>query len=243
MVREFTLEFFSTYRMSDTEIGLDVADTLSFYLSEARCRMTWRQFILALGLHITEEMEKDGFEAYCARAILDKGDLFLVEDRHLRRGERVELGCLGDTSFGCLAAHFGLVSDEGLMGLTIISRKPSLIDMDKLVKLNICARLSDTWAWVASGPESTHVGTLATPAASLTNTIAQRLSRLEEEVYSLCGDMGPCCKEIDELVTVYSGKRRVLNPYGHSDASSTHFCSSTQIGESSRAKYQGSFSF
>ncbi|GJS97883.1 reverse transcriptase domain-containing protein [Tanacetum coccineum] len=27
----------------------------------------------------------------------------------------------------------------------------------------------------------------------------------------------PCCKEIDELVTVYSGKRRVLNSYGHSD--------------------------
>ncbi|GKA83446.1 hypothetical protein Tco_0805041 [Tanacetum coccineum] len=43
----------------------------------------------------------------------------------------------------------------------------------------------------------------------------------------------PCCKEIDELVMVYSGKRRVLNSYGHSDASSTHFCSRTQIGESS----------
>ncbi|GJR00008.1 hypothetical protein Tco_0522992 [Tanacetum coccineum] len=52
-----------------------------------------------------------------------------------------------------------------------------------------------------------------------------------------------CCKEIDELVTVYSGKRRVLNSYGHYDASSTHFCSRTQIGESSRAKYQGSSSF
>ncbi|GJZ42012.1 hypothetical protein Tco_0588898 [Tanacetum coccineum] len=50
--------------------------------------------------------------------------------------------------------------------------------------------------------------------------------------------LGPCCKEIDELVMVYSGKRRVLNSYGHSDASSTHFCSRTQIGESSRAKYQ-----
>ncbi|GJX67483.1 hypothetical protein Tco_0303210 [Tanacetum coccineum] len=53
----------------------------------------------------------------------------------------------------------------------------------------------------------------------------------------------PCCKEIDELVMVYSGKRHVLNSYGHSDASSTHFCSRTQIGESSRAKYQGSSSF
>ncbi|GKC53749.1 hypothetical protein Tco_1076494 [Tanacetum coccineum] len=53
----------------------------------------------------------------------------------------------------------------------------------------------------------------------------------------------PCCNKIDELVMVYSGKRRVLNSYSHSDASSTHFCSRTQIGESSRAKYQGSSSF
>ncbi|GKG16039.1 hypothetical protein Tco_0358362, partial [Tanacetum coccineum] len=30
----------------------------------ARRRMTWRQFILVLGLHTTEEMAKDGFEAY-----------------------------------------------------------------------------------------------------------------------------------------------------------------------------------
>ncbi|GJV97866.1 hypothetical protein Tco_1549443 [Tanacetum coccineum] len=33
----------------------------------------------------------------------------------------------------------------------------------------------------------------------------------------------PCCKEIDDLV--YFGERRVLNSYGHSDASSTHFWS------------------
>ncbi|GJR10596.1 hypothetical protein Tco_0793248 [Tanacetum coccineum] len=50
-------------------------------------------------------------------------------------------------------------------------------------------------------------------------------------------------KEIKELVIVYSGKRRVLNSYGQFDTSSTHFCSRTQIGESSRAKYQGSSSF
>ncbi|GJS06280.1 hypothetical protein Tco_0363076 [Tanacetum coccineum] len=53
----------------------------------------------------------------------------------------------------------------------------------------------------------------------------------------------PCCKEIKELVIVYSGKRRVLNSYGQFDTSSTHFCSRTQSGESSRAKYQGGFSF
>ncbi|GJV72857.1 hypothetical protein Tco_1492852 [Tanacetum coccineum] len=37
----------------------------------------------------------------------------------------------------------------------------------------------------------------------------------------------PCCKEIDD--TVYSKKRRMLNSYEHSDASSTQFCSRTPM--------------
>ncbi|GKE17730.1 hypothetical protein Tco_1425307 [Tanacetum coccineum] len=44
----------------------------------ARRRMTWRQFILALGLHTSVEMAKDGFEAYwlgSKRVVPDKGDL------------------------------------------------------------------------------------------------------------------------------------------------------------------------
>ncbi|GKE10299.1 hypothetical protein Tco_1413850, partial [Tanacetum coccineum] len=46
---ELILEFFSTYKIS-SEIGLDVANTLCFQLGGARRSMTWRQFILALGL-------------------------------------------------------------------------------------------------------------------------------------------------------------------------------------------------
>nr|GEU45709.1 hypothetical protein [Tanacetum cinerariifolium] len=44
----------------------------------ARCSMTWRQFILGLGLHTSEEMVGDGFKAYWVgslREITDKGDL------------------------------------------------------------------------------------------------------------------------------------------------------------------------
>ncbi|GKC47145.1 hypothetical protein Tco_1064867, partial [Tanacetum coccineum] len=44
----------------------------------ARRCMSWRQFILALGLHTAEEMESVGFDAYWAvstRQIPDKGDL------------------------------------------------------------------------------------------------------------------------------------------------------------------------
>ncbi|GJX80642.1 hypothetical protein Tco_0328791 [Tanacetum coccineum] len=64
LVREFILEFLSTCRMSDTEMGLDVADTLCFQLGGVRRRMTWRQFILALGLHTEHEIAEDGFGAY-----------------------------------------------------------------------------------------------------------------------------------------------------------------------------------
>nr|GEW81556.1 hypothetical protein [Tanacetum cinerariifolium] len=47
-------------------------------LGKARRSMTWRQFILALGLHTNEEMAEDGFGAYwlgSERVIPDKGDL------------------------------------------------------------------------------------------------------------------------------------------------------------------------
>nr|GFC50908.1 hypothetical protein [Tanacetum cinerariifolium] len=59
-------------------MGLDVAGTLCFYLEGSRRSMTWRQFILALGLHTAKEMAEDGFGAYwlgSERVILDKGDL------------------------------------------------------------------------------------------------------------------------------------------------------------------------
>ncbi|GJY68451.1 hypothetical protein Tco_0471433, partial [Tanacetum coccineum] len=77
LVQEFILEFFSTCRIGD-EMGLDVAHTLFFQLGGVRCSMTWRQFILALGLHTAEEMAEDGFGAYwlgSERLIPDKGDL------------------------------------------------------------------------------------------------------------------------------------------------------------------------
>ncbi|GJW31213.1 hypothetical protein Tco_0051245 [Tanacetum coccineum] len=78
LVREFILEFLSTCRMSDTKMGMDVADTLCFQLGGVKRRMTWTQFILVLGLHTEQEMTKVGFGAYwdgSDRLIPDKGDL------------------------------------------------------------------------------------------------------------------------------------------------------------------------
>ncbi|GKD01284.1 hypothetical protein Tco_1171558, partial [Tanacetum coccineum] len=58
--------------------------------------------------------------------------------RHLRR---------------CLAAYFGLVSDQGLRGLLVGTRELPLIDLNELRRLNICLKIGDTLAWVAPGLE------------------------------------------------------------------------------------------
>ncbi|GKF80334.1 hypothetical protein Tco_0238936 [Tanacetum coccineum] len=54
---------------------------------------------------------------------------------------------------GRLAHHFGLVSDDGLRGLSVVACELPLIDMGELVKLNICMELGDDWDWVAPRPE------------------------------------------------------------------------------------------
>ncbi|GJS88906.1 hypothetical protein Tco_0771542 [Tanacetum coccineum] len=81
----------------------------------ARRSMTWRQFILALGLHTTEEMVEDRFGAYWLgneRLIPDKGDLtFLGGGRHLKRhteGRKSGARLYRGHFIRRLAHHFGL---------------------------------------------------------------------------------------------------------------------------------------
>ncbi|GJV46099.1 hypothetical protein Tco_1430635 [Tanacetum coccineum] len=288
LVHEFILEFFSTCRVGN-EMGLDAANTLCFQLGGARRSMTWRQFILVLGLHTTEEMVEDGFEAYwlgSERVIPDKGDLsdywieissdrdFLrvapsytyIKDlvrrlcyrliscsisgrgqapekvtstdlfylRSIDRGAANVLYLLAQYLFrnaegrksgarlsgghfiGRLAHHFGLVSDDGLRGLSVVTRELTLIDMGELVKINICMEVGDDWAWVAQGAKRQPVvaaaaigcaedvldvyeGAQAVPAPidappplppATGRTMPQRLGRLEEEIQGLRQDIG-----------------------------------------------------
>nr|GEW69592.1 hypothetical protein [Tanacetum cinerariifolium] len=135
--------------------------------------MTWRQFILALGLYTKEEMAEAGFGAYwqgSERVIPDKGDLrdywinissdkdFLgtapsyvfIQDpmrrlchrmiacsifgrgqapekylfRHVK-GRKSGAKLSGGHFIGCLAAHFGLVSDQGLRSLLVVTCRSS----------------------------------------------------------------------------------------------------------------------
>ncbi|GJS18575.1 hypothetical protein Tco_0413047 [Tanacetum coccineum] len=193
-----------------------------------RRSMTWRQFILALGLHTAEEMAEDGFGAYWLRSerlIPDKGDLsdYSVEisshgflERHIE-GRKSGARLLGGHFIGRLAHHFGLVSDDGLRGLSVMARELPLIDMGELVKLYICMEFRYDWAWVAPRPERQQVaaagapkaaeyapavdeGTQADPAPvqapqppppppAAGRTMPQRLERLEEEIQGLRRDV------------------------------------------------------
>ncbi|GJZ91968.1 hypothetical protein Tco_0664033 [Tanacetum coccineum] len=62
LVHELILEFFSMFRFGEAVIDLDTARALQFQLRGFRRRMSWREFILALGLYTVEEMQTIGFD-------------------------------------------------------------------------------------------------------------------------------------------------------------------------------------
>nr|GEZ08696.1 hypothetical protein [Tanacetum cinerariifolium] len=78
LVHELILKFFSTLRFGETMFDLDTDRALQFQLGRVRCRMSWREIILGMGLHTVKEIESVGFGAYWAestRQIPDKRDL------------------------------------------------------------------------------------------------------------------------------------------------------------------------
>nr|GFB97993.1 hypothetical protein [Tanacetum cinerariifolium] len=85
-----------------------------------------------------------------------------------KRGARISVGYFVRR----LAEYFGLVSDEGLIGLTTIARELPLIDMDELV---IPAPLQAPQPPLAAAP---------------TRTMPQRMTRLEKEVHRMHETLG-----------------------------------------------------
>nr|GEU47702.1 hypothetical protein [Tanacetum cinerariifolium] len=159
LVRKLMLEFFSPYRLSDIEIGLDVADSLCFHLDEAKRRMTM-----------------------IACSVSGKGSTYLGM---LGRKNGVRL--FGGYFIGRLVAHFKLVSDQGLRGLSVVSSKLPLIDLHELERLNICSRFGDTWAWVASGPERQPDAAASVPRALRMLLQLMRMHELRQSVIGLRG--------------------------------------------------------
>ncbi|GJZ91124.1 hypothetical protein Tco_0663051 [Tanacetum coccineum] len=211
----------------------------------------WEQSFMRL--HTEEEMARAGFRAFWSeseRIVPDKGDLRdywikILSDGdflgaapsyvHIRdpvrrlchkmiactisgRGEEERSHFIGR-----LAEHFGLVSDEGLRGLTVISRELPVINVHKLARLNICGRFGDTWAWVASRPERPQGVSADAPKADedapdaakggqadLTpaqapppppppRILSQRIARLEEEIREIRGALDGHREVIDTI--------------------------------------------
>nr|GEV93828.1 hypothetical protein [Tanacetum cinerariifolium] len=120
-------------------------------LGGGRRRMTWRHFILVLGLHTDEEMTENGFGAY----LLALEKVFGVDLFYLRSIDR------GTANVSYLLAQYlfrhaeGWKSGARLFGGHFIWRLATHFGL--LERLNIYERISDTWAWVAL-----RLGTLAT---------------------------------------------------------------------------------
>ncbi|GKC95671.1 hypothetical protein Tco_1161113 [Tanacetum coccineum] len=108
----------------------------------------------------------------------------------------------------------------------VITRELPMIDLHELVRLNICERLGDMWAWVAPGPKrkadaavgapkaagdapAVDEGAPANPApmqapqpphADL-RTMPQRIVRLKEEVHELRRSIVGLHKDVDRSIT------------------------------------------
>ncbi|GKB63629.1 hypothetical protein Tco_0919815 [Tanacetum coccineum] len=69
LVHELILEFFSTFIFGEGVLDLDTIRDIQFQLGGDRQQISWRQFILALGLHTAEEMETTRFGLYWVESV------------------------------------------------------------------------------------------------------------------------------------------------------------------------------
>ncbi|GJT98023.1 hypothetical protein Tco_1093541 [Tanacetum coccineum] len=172
----------------------------------ARRRLSWRQFILALGLHTREEMESPGF----ARDILTAGDFLgpppsytLIKDLVLRLCHRMMAHSIAGRSqapekfVARLAEHFGLLTAEILGGLTVIAPELPIIDMGELSAED--APATDEGDQADQAPAQT-----PPPPLAATRTMPQKMARLEEDVHEIHGMLAKQRKVISAMARDFS---------------------------------------
>ncbi|GKC17570.1 hypothetical protein Tco_1014352 [Tanacetum coccineum] len=201
LVHELILEFLSTFRFGEAVLDLDIAGALQFQLGEVRRRMSWREFILGISFAIdflstalSYTSIRDLMLKLCHRLIaciitgrsqaLEK---VTVTDLFYLRGMDVGL-----VNIPYLLARYLRLLTSGRKRKAMISGDLPVIEMAKLVRLQICVELDDTWAWVALGPER--------PAC----TMAQRLATVEEDVHEIRGALGEHREILDSMACDFS---------------------------------------
>ncbi|GJR39945.1 hypothetical protein Tco_1215629 [Tanacetum coccineum] len=140
-------------------LDLDTTGALQFYLGGVRRRMSWREFILALGLYTVEEMQTIGFGAYlaesdpilrfCHRLIAcsiagrsQAPEKVTVTDLFYLRG--MDVGSIN-------VPYYWL---EILQGLTVIAPALSVIDMAKMVDVDGAPKAAEDAPVVVEGDQA-----------------------------------------------------------------------------------------
>ncbi|GKB13977.1 hypothetical protein Tco_0847900 [Tanacetum coccineum] len=152
LVLELMLEFFSTRRISDTVLELDVADTpeemetdgfraywtdsLREIATKADLRDYWSR--IAFDSHAPEKVTAT--ELFYLRS-MDKGTAvnvtYLLAQYLFRYAEGRKQGARmsGRHFVARLAKHFRLLTEERLRGFTVVVRDLTVIDMDELARI------------------------------------------------------------------------------------------------------------
>ncbi|GKA93862.1 hypothetical protein Tco_0815848 [Tanacetum coccineum] len=204
LIWELILEFLSTLSFSEVLLDLRAPGTIQFQLGGVKRCLSWRQFILALGLHTEEEMGTLCFARYWSeseRMIRGKGDLHdywrdistdedflgpppsytLIRDPVLRLCHRM------------MAYNIVGRSQTPKKELTVITPELPVIDMAKLVRLQIYVEIEDTWAWAPQQPPP--------PPLVAGRTMPQRLWRLEVAMHGLHKDVVGLRRLVDRSIT------------------------------------------
>ncbi|GKD73175.1 hypothetical protein Tco_1331457 [Tanacetum coccineum] len=203
LVWELILEFLGTLRFGEVLLNLGAPDTIQFQLGGARRRISWRQFIVALGLHTGR-----------------RWSLVVLLDTRVRAPEKVTVTNLfylrrldvESINISYLLARYlrRFVAGRKIRALISGGKFLPIIDMAELVRLQICMEIDDTWAWVALGPERQPDATAGAPRVDqdapimdegnqailapvqapppppvVARTMPQRMVRLEEDMYEI----------------------------------------------------------
>ncbi|GJS97102.1 hypothetical protein Tco_0804070 [Tanacetum coccineum] len=180
-------------------LDLDTPGALQFQLGGVRRRMSWREFILALGLHSAEEMQTAGTAPYTfIRDPMLRLCHRLITCSIAGRSQAPKKGSMisGGQYVACLAEHFGLLVEERLQGLTLIALALPIIDMAELVRLQLCVGLMT----LGHGYPQDLLGRReAVPPPPRTQ--GERIAWLEEEVH--------------DLRKALQGQREVLDSMAH----------------------------
>ncbi|GJY36658.1 hypothetical protein Tco_0422036 [Tanacetum coccineum] len=136
----------------DFRISFDESDDEYYTLGEARRTMSWRQFILAMGLHTAEKIDTDGFKGDPLRRLCHG----LIAHTIAGRGQAPEKVT---STYLCFLRSMDqeLLTKESLRGTTMVVRELGKIDLDELERLHIYESLGDFWTWVAQGLERQQV--------------------------------------------------------------------------------------